>query len=52
MELRETLVLKRGDVAKLLSIDECIAAIEQAIVYEKAVANGNRNKVDFFRREK
>ena len=30
MELGETLVLKRGDVAELLSIDECMAGVEQA----------------------
>jgi alanine dehydrogenase len=30
MELGETLVLKRGDVAELLGIDECITGVEQA----------------------
>ena len=30
MGLRETLVLKRRDVAELLNIDECITGVEQA----------------------
>jgi alanine dehydrogenase len=30
MKPQETLLLKRGDVAALLSLDECIAAVEQA----------------------
>jgi alanine dehydrogenase len=30
MELTETLLLKRNDVARLLTIDECIAGVEQA----------------------
>jgi ornithine cyclodeaminase/alanine dehydrogenase-like protein (mu-crystallin family) len=30
MKSQETLLLKRGDVAALLSLDECIAAVEQA----------------------
>ena len=30
MELTGTLLLKRGDVAELLNIDECITAVEQA----------------------
>jgi len=30
MELAETIILKKSDVADLLNIDECIAAVEQA----------------------
>jgi hypothetical protein len=45
MKSQETLLLKRGDVAALLSLDECIAAA--ALVFEKAATAGSHFAMNF-----